>query len=82
MIIKNLKAKGSCLRSGIFVIPKEIESFLKKKYCITKQWKNSQVILDDLGLIVTIYRPEFSKNSIRVSNFQSKFGNRSTLISC
>ena len=30
LIIKNLKAKGGCLRSGVFVISKEIENFLKK----------------------------------------------------
>ena len=74
-ILKNLKAKGGCLRSGVFIISKEVANFLKKKYNITKRWQNNKAILDELGIIVKIFKPNFA---VHVSDFNLKLGNRRT----
>ena len=75
LIIKNLRAKGSSLRSGIFVISDEIEDFLKKNYSITKRWKNSQLILKDLEIAIRVYLSESSNNAVQVTDFQTRLGN-------
>jgi hypothetical protein len=75
LILKNLKSKGNCLRSGIFIISVEIERFLKNNYLISKRWQNSQAILDDLEITSVIYRPDSPDSPIEVSDFQMKLGN-------
>ena len=73
IILKNLKANGGCVRSGRFIISKNIENLLKKKYNITKKWQNKQVVLEELGITVKIYK---NNSAVHVSDFSLRFGNR------
>ena len=73
IILKNLNSRGACLRSGRFTISKNIEKFLKNKYAISKRWQNSQVVLEDLGMTIKIYKSNYAST---VTNFNLKFGNR------
>lgn len=76
IILKHLNAKGGYLKSGRFTISSNMEKHLKKNYSISKRWKKSQVILEDLGIISKIYK---SSNAIRVTDFNLKFCNRRTM---
>ena len=79
LILKNLKAKGGCLRSGLFIVTEEIEDFLRKNYSISKRWQINQFLLEDLGIAVKICRPSSPNSSISVTDFQSRMGNTKTL---
>ena len=78
LIIKKFKAKGGCLRTGLFVVSEEIEEFLKKEYSISKKWNKSHVLLEDLGINVKVFQPESPNSSIRVTEFECKMGNAKT----
>ncbi len=75
LILKNLKAKGCSIRSGIFVISLEMEHFLKKKYFISKRWQKSENILKELEITAKVYRPESPEAAIEVTDFEFKLGN-------
>ena len=75
LILKNLKAKGCSLRSGIFVISLEMEYFFFKKYFISKRWQTSQNILKELEITAKVYRSESPEAAIEVSEFEFKLGN-------
>ena len=72
-IIKSLKRKGSIFKKGKFTISKQVESYIIKKFKVTKRMQLSN-ILYELNLNQSIVNDLFDSNQSNVSNFKIRLG--------
>ena len=73
MIIKSLKRKGSIFKKGKFTISKQVESYIIKKFKVTKRMQLSN-ILYELNLNQSIVNDLFDSNQSIVNNFKIRLG--------